>query len=63
MAGEGDVRLRSPQGAQAWWDAERGATYQILRTQVGGVSDRLCAAEGLASLEVVHQTEALASEP
>lgn len=39
------------------------ATYQILQTQVGGVSDRLCAAEGLASLEVVHQTEALAGEP
>ncbi|MFF2996526.1 GNAT family N-acetyltransferase [Streptomyces sp. NPDC057950] len=45
--------------AAMWWGHEHGAAYQILQTQVGGASDRLCAAEGLASLGVVHQTEAL----
>lgn len=40
------------------WGHEHGSAYQILQTTVGGASDRLCAAEGLASLGVVHQAEA-----
>ncbi|WP_393073130.1 GNAT family N-acetyltransferase [Streptomyces sp. LN704] len=41
------------------WGHEHGAAYQILQTQVGGASDHLCAAEGLASLGVILQAEAL----
>ncbi|MGV9706450.1 hypothetical protein [Streptomyces sp. NPDC003483] len=39
------------------WGHEHGAAYQILQTAVGGASDWLCAAEGLASLGVILQAE------
>ncbi|MGW9496600.1 GNAT family N-acetyltransferase [Streptomyces prasinus] len=39
------------------WGHEHGAAYQLLQTEVGGASDRLCAAEGLASLGFVNQTD------
>ncbi|MFF3748512.1 GNAT family N-acetyltransferase [Streptomyces kronopolitis] len=32
------------------WGAAHGADYQLLQTEVGGPSDRLCQAEGLTSL-------------
>ncbi|MGW3271860.1 GNAT family N-acetyltransferase [Streptomyces kronopolitis] len=32
------------------WGAAHGADYQLLQTEVGGASDRLCQAEGLTSL-------------
>ncbi|GGJ60660.1 GNAT family N-acetyltransferase [Streptomyces brasiliensis] len=38
------------------WGHQHGAAYQLLRTEVGGASDRLCAAEGLTSLGFVNQT-------
>ncbi|MFJ3224289.1 GNAT family N-acetyltransferase [Streptomyces sp. NPDC086783] len=41
------------------WGYRHGAAYQLLQTEVGGVSDRLCAAEGLTSLGVVHQADVL----
>jgi GNAT superfamily N-acetyltransferase len=41
------------------WGHRHGAAYQVLQTEVGGASDRLCAAEGLTSLGVVHQAEVL----
>ncbi len=41
------------------WGHQHGAAYQILQTEVGGASDRLCAAEGLASLGFVNQREAV----
>lgn len=37
------------------WGRQHGAAYQLLQTEVGGASDRLCAAEGLASLGYVNQ--------
>ncbi|GAA2274189.1 hypothetical protein GCM10010415_46930 [Streptomyces atrovirens] len=37
------------------WGHEHGAAYQLLQTEVGGASDRLCAAEGLTSLGFVNQ--------
>ncbi|MFJ4469641.1 GNAT family N-acetyltransferase [Streptomyces sp. NPDC089424] len=37
------------------WGHQHGAVYQLLQTQVAGASDRLCAAEGLASLGYVNQ--------
>jgi GNAT superfamily N-acetyltransferase len=40
------------------WGYQHGASYQLLQTEVGGASDRLCAAEGLASLGFVCQREA-----
>ncbi|MGX5186178.1 GNAT family N-acetyltransferase [Streptomyces avermitilis] len=40
------------------WGRDHGADYQLLQTEVGGASDRLCTAEGLLSLGVVHQAEA-----
>ncbi|WP_406376698.1 GNAT family N-acetyltransferase [Streptomyces sp. NBC_00647] len=40
------------------WGGEHGADYQLLQTEVGGASDRLCTTEGLLSLRVVHQAEA-----
>ncbi|WP_329416596.1 GNAT family N-acetyltransferase [Streptomyces sp. NBC_00704] len=40
------------------WGYQRGAAYQLLRTTVGGASDRLCATEGLTSLGVVKQVDA-----
>ncbi|MFE5143571.1 GNAT family N-acetyltransferase [Streptomyces fagopyri] len=45
------------------WGHEHGAAYQILQTQVGGASDHLCATEGLTSLGVILQAEALTGEP
>jgi GNAT superfamily N-acetyltransferase len=35
------------------WGWESGAAYQLLQTQVGGVSDRLCRSEGLTDLGLV----------
>lgn len=35
------------------WGHRHGAAYQLLQTEVGGASDRLCAAEGLTSLGFV----------
>ncbi|SED64855.1 Acetyltransferase (GNAT) family protein [Streptomyces sp. 3213] len=32
------------------WGQNHGAAYQLLQTEVGGPSDRLCRSEGLASL-------------
>ncbi|MFF0790366.1 GNAT family N-acetyltransferase [Streptomyces spiralis] len=36
------------------WGQSHGADYQVLQTEVGGPSDRLCRAEGLASLGFVR---------
>ncbi|MET8980874.1 GNAT family N-acetyltransferase [Streptomyces sp. NPDC004539] len=36
----------------------QGAAYQLLQTEVGGPSDRLCRAEGLTSLGFSHSTSA-----
>ncbi|MFC8700000.1 GNAT family N-acetyltransferase [Streptomyces parvus] len=38
------------------WGQARGATYQLLQTEVGGPSDRLCRSEGLTSLGFSHMT-------
>ncbi|MFD3663920.1 GNAT family N-acetyltransferase [Streptomyces sp. NPDC058659] len=38
------------------WGQSHGAVYQLLQTEVGGASDRLCQAEGLASLGFSHIT-------
>ncbi|MGX4695496.1 GNAT family N-acetyltransferase [Streptomyces sp. JNUCC 63] len=35
------------------WGAAHGADYQLLQTEIGGASDRLCQAEGLHSLGFV----------
>jgi len=40
------------------WGHQHGAAYQLLQTEVGGASDRLCAAEGLTSLGFVNQRDA-----
>ncbi|ANP54887.1 GNAT superfamily N-acetyltransferase [Streptomyces griseochromogenes] len=40
------------------WGHRHGAAYQLLQTEVGGASDRLCAAEGLASLGFVCSVKA-----
>ncbi|MFE9312848.1 GNAT family N-acetyltransferase [Streptomyces sp. NPDC088353] len=39
------------------WGHQHSAAYQLLQTEVGGASDRLCAAEGLASLGFVNQRD------
>ncbi|MGY3199666.1 GNAT family N-acetyltransferase [Streptomyces sp. TE5632] len=39
------------------WGHEHGAAYQLLQTEVGGASDRLCIAEGLSSLGFVNQAD------
>lgn len=39
------------------WGHQHCAAYQLLQTEVGGASDRPCAAEGLTSLEFVNQRE------
>lgn len=39
--------------AAMYWGQSHGAAYQLLQTEVGGASDRLCRAEGLASLGFV----------
>ncbi|WP_330458054.1 GNAT family N-acetyltransferase [Streptomyces sp. NBC_00820] len=36
------------------WGQSSGATYQLLQTEVGGPSDRLCRSEGLTSLGFVY---------
>lgn len=36
------------------WGQSHGADYQLLQTEVGGASDRLCRTEGLASLGFVR---------
>ncbi|WP_416976395.1 GNAT family N-acetyltransferase [Streptomyces sp. T028] len=40
------------------WGHLHGAAYQLLQTEVGGASDRLCLAEGLTSLGFVNQRTA-----
>ncbi|WP_250301186.1 GNAT family N-acetyltransferase [Streptomyces sp. A 4/2] len=40
------------------WGESHGAAYQLLQTEVGGPSDRLCQAEGLTSLGFTHTTRA-----
>ncbi|MFB8405408.1 GNAT family N-acetyltransferase [Streptomyces sp. NPDC055912] len=40
------------------WGQFHGAAYQLLQTEVGGPSDRLCQSEGLASLGFSHTTPA-----
>ncbi len=40
------------------WGQSHGAAYQLLQTQVGGASDRLCQSEGLTSLGFTHTTPA-----
>ncbi|MFJ8104872.1 GNAT family N-acetyltransferase [Streptomyces sp. NPDC096132] len=40
------------------WGHLHGAAYQLLQTEVGGASDRLCLAEGLTSLGFVNQRAA-----
>lgn len=35
------------------WGQQHGAAYQLLQTEAGGVSDRLCRAEGLTDLGLV----------
>ncbi|MFD5037757.1 GNAT family N-acetyltransferase [Streptomyces sp. NPDC058377] len=46
-------------GRQLWraamrWGKVHGAAYQLLQTEVGGASDRLCRTEGLTTLGFVH---------
>lgn len=36
--------------AATHWGQVNGAAYQLLQTEIGGASDRLCRAEGLTSL-------------
>ncbi|MFF9197437.1 GNAT family N-acetyltransferase [Streptomyces sp. NPDC014779] len=40
------------------WGRSNGAAYQLLQTEVGGPSDRLCQAEALTSLGFTHTTSA-----
>ncbi|MEV7501813.1 GNAT family N-acetyltransferase [Streptomyces sp. NPDC093018] len=40
------------------WGQSHGAAYQLLQTEVGGPSDRLCRSEGLTSLGFTHTTRA-----
>ncbi|WP_328583654.1 GNAT family N-acetyltransferase [Streptomyces sp. NBC_00370] len=40
------------------WGRSHGAAYQLLQTEVGGPSDRLCQSEGLISLGFSHTTRA-----
>ncbi|MFG3404250.1 GNAT family N-acetyltransferase [Streptomyces sp. NPDC048142] len=40
------------------WGQSHGAAYQLLQTEVGGPSDRLCQSEGLAPLGFTHTTSA-----
>ncbi|MFI1032368.1 GNAT family N-acetyltransferase [Streptomyces sp. NPDC020951] len=39
------------------WGHQHSAAYQLLQTEVGGASDRLCASEGLTSLGFVNQRD------
>jgi hypothetical protein len=38
------------------WGQRHQAAYQLLQTQVGGASDRLCQSEGLTDLGLVCTT-------
>lgn len=40
------------------WGRDHGAAYQLPQTEVGGASDSLCQAEGLATLGFVVTTPA-----
>jgi GNAT superfamily N-acetyltransferase len=40
------------------WGQANGAAYQLLQTEVGGASDRLCRSEGLTSLGFTYWTAA-----
>jgi GNAT superfamily N-acetyltransferase len=40
------------------WGQSHGAAYQLLQTEVGGPSDRLCRSEGLTSLGFSHTAQA-----
>jgi hypothetical protein len=40
------------------WGAANGAAYQLLQTQIGGASERLCLAEGLDTLGFVFSRPA-----
>jgi GNAT superfamily N-acetyltransferase len=39
--------------AAMWWGQQHRAAYQLLQTEVGGASDRLCRSEGLTDLGLV----------
>jgi GNAT superfamily N-acetyltransferase len=39
--------------AAMWWGQQHRAAYQLLQTEAGGASDRLCQSEGLADLGLV----------
>jgi GNAT superfamily N-acetyltransferase len=46
------------QGRALWraamhWGHQHGAAYQLLQTEIGGASDRLCRTEGLTGLGLV----------
>jgi len=47
---------RSLWHAAMHWGQQQGAAYQLLQTEVGGASDRLCRSEGLADLGIVCTT-------
>ncbi|WP_405933255.1 GNAT family N-acetyltransferase [Streptomyces sp. NBC_00827] len=40
--------------AAMYWGQSNGAAYQLLQTEVGGPSDRLCRSEGLEALGFTH---------
>ena len=44
---------RSLWRAAMGWGQQHGAAYQLLQTEVGGASDRLCQSEGLTDLGLV----------
>ncbi|MEU6376539.1 GNAT family N-acetyltransferase [Streptomyces sp. NPDC046909] len=44
--------------AAMYWGQLNGATYQLLQTEVGGPSDRLCRSEGLTSLGFTYWQDA-----
>ncbi len=44
---------RSLWRAAMWWGQQNRAAYQLLQTEAGGASDRLCWSEGLADLGLV----------
>jgi hypothetical protein len=47
---------RSLWQAAMWWGHDHQAAYPLLRTEVGGASDRLCQSEGLTDLGLVCTT-------
>ncbi|CAM5243972.1 hypothetical protein SMICM304S_07053 [Streptomyces microflavus] len=44
------------------WGQGHGAAYQLLQTEVGGPSDKLCLSEGLTSLGFSHTTRRVDAE-